>query len=454
MNRIAGRARSLILLTALLLGGLAFFVGEFFAKAQQWIVFPRSPHVYTAGNIGCGVVVDREGYLLLDLNDKREYSKDLALRMSTVHWVGDRYGSIYAPALSHYAEEISGFDILNGVYSYGQYGAVQSLTLSAKVQKAALEALGQKKGTVAVYNYKTGQLLCSVTTPTYDPDNVPDWKNDTTGAYEGMFLNRFTQVTYTPGSIFKIVTAAAVLEKNPAILEETFTCQSVYNMGVDTITCETSHGRQDLKEAFFNSCNCAFAQISQLLGGEDLGTYVQESGVTESVYFDGIHTAQGQYQVDASAVNVAWSAVGQFTDLINPCAFLTYVGAVANGGQGVKPYLVEEIRQGNSVTYQAKTVTADWVMSEQTAQTLQGYMRNNVANKYGDGNFPGLTVCAKTGTAEVAGSRPNAMLAGFVTDEAYPLAFVICVQDAGYGRSVCIPIASQVLAACKELLDQ
>ena len=446
MNRIAGRAKSLLLLAALLLGGFAFFVGEFCANADRWAVFPRSPHVYSAGNIGLGVVVDRDGYLLLDLNDGRTYTEDLALRKSTLHWLGDRYGMISAPALPNYLSQSSGFDLLNGLYTYGGYGAVQTLTLSASVQKVALAALGNRKGTVAVYNYKTGQLLCSVTTPTYDPDNVPETQ-------DGMYLNRFTQATFIPGSIFKIVTMATVLEKAPHLLEETFTCTGSYQMGVDVVTCGEIHGKQNTKQAFRNSCNCAFAQISEKLGAEALQSYVDSCGVVDSVSFDGITTAKGKFQADASPVNLAWGAIGQYTDLINPCSFLTYVGAIANGGEGVTPYVVEKITTEDGVAYKAKAEIRDRVMSKETAAVLKEYMRNNVASKYSDSYFPGLNVCAKTGTAEVAGSNHNAMLAGFVMDEAYPLAFVVCVQDAGYGITQALPIASKVLAECKNVLD-
>ena len=89
-------------------------------------------------------------------------------------------------------------------------------------------------------------------------------------------------------------------------------------------------------------------------------------------------------------------------------------------------------------------------MSEKTAAILQEYMQNNVTVKYGADNFPGLTVGAKTGTGEVEGKKPNAMLAGFVEDENYPLAFIACVEDAGYGKAVCVPIVSKVLAAVQE----
>ena len=93
-------------------------------------------------------------------------------------------------------------------------------------------------------------------------------------------------------------------------------------------------------------------------------------------------------------------------------------------------------------------------MSEQTAATLQEYMRNNVSAVYGDGNFSGLNVCAKSGTSQLGGGqKSNAMFAGFVTDEAYPLAFIVVVENGGYGSSTCVPILSKVLTACKEVMD-
>ncbi len=452
MNRIASRATALILVVLVLLGGFVFFLAEYVIKAGDWVVFPGSPHVYTGGNIGCGVVVDRDKTLLLDLNDGRAYSNLPALRKSSVHWVGDRYGSVSAPALAHYASAMAGFDLFNGVYNYGQTGGVAELTLSAKMQIAALEAMGTYKGTVAVFNYKTGQLLCAVTTPTYDPDNVPELTDD---AYEGMYLNRFIQSSYIPGSIFKIVTLAAALETDPTIVDREFVCTGSYEIGKEEITCEDPHWEQSLKEAFCNSCNCAFAQIALQLGGETLEEYVKKFGVTDSISFDGITTANGNFQAaDAEDLNVAWSSIGQYLDLVNPCAFLTFMGAVANDGRVTLPYLVEEISVGGSRTYDARTNYGERIMSPDTAAILQEYLQNNVYSKYGANNFPGLTVGAKTGTGEVGGEKkPNAMLAGYVANEEMPLAFVVCVEDAGYGKTVCIPIASKVLEAAKQALQ-
>ena len=446
MNRIASRAIALFLIVALLAGGFVFFLVEYFVNGSDWVLFPGSPHVYNGGNIGCGVVTDRTGALLLNLNDGRSYSNLLALRQSTVHWVGDRYGSISAPALTHYAAQMAGFDPINGVYNYGQSGGVAELTLDAKAQIAALEALGDYKGTVAVYNYKTGQLLCAVTTPSYDPDNVPEF-TDEDEQYKGLYVNRFTQSSYIPGSIFKIVTLAAALETDPKIVDQTFVCTGEYEIGNEEITCEDPHWEQTLKQAFCNSCNGAFAQIALQLGAETLIGFVEKFGVTASVAFDGITTAKGNFQILNSAdLNLAWASIGQHLDLVNPCAFLTFMGAVANDGKVTSPYLVEEISVNGNRTYDAKTQSGKRIMSKETAAVLQEYLQNNVTTKYGAENFPGLTVGAKTGTGEVGGEKkPNAMLAGFVDNEDTPLAFVVCVEDAGYGKTVCIPIVSKVL---------
>ncbi len=446
MNRIAGRAGIVILLALFLIGGFSFFVAEYVWQAGDWVVFSGSPHVYSGGNIDCGKVVDRDGTLLLDMNGGRSYSTDAALRMSTVHWLGDRYGQIKAPALATYSSHLAGYELLNGVYSYGKTGATARLTLSGKAQLAALEAMGEKKGTVAVYNYKTGELLCAVSTQTFDPDHPPQITEENQSAYDGIYWNRFTQSTYIPGSIFKAVTLAAALETVPDIHQKIFVCNGSYQMGADQITCEGIHFEQDIKTAFRNSCNCAFAQLSELLGGEVLARYVEQFGITKSVTFDGITTASGSFEVSQTPVNVAWSAIGQYKDQINPCVFLSYIGAIANGGAGVQPYVVDSVGS----TYEAQTVKQDRIMSQGTARTVREFMRNNVQSKYGDENFTGFTVCAKTGTAEVGGGqKPNAMLVGFTEDEAYPYAFIVCVEDGGYGSTVCIPIIAKVLEACK-----
>lgn len=454
MNRIAGRTGIILLLVVALLAGMVFFSVEYAMYGSNWATFVGSPHVYNGTNIGCGTITSRDGVVLLDTNGKWEYSSDLSVRKSTLHWLGDRMGYISAPALSHYAQQLAGFDSFNGVYAYADAGGKATLTLSSELQTLALEAMGNRKGTLAVYNYKTGEILCAVTTPTYDPDNVPDI-NDMDDAYDGIYLNRFVQSSYVPGSIFKVVTLAAALEKIHDVEERTFICEGSYYLGGSQVTCERTHGELSLKSAFARSCNCAFAQLAQEIGSEGLNQYVQQFGITDSISFDGITTAQGNFDVSSGdAVELAWSAIGQFKDQVNPCRFMMFMGAIAGDGSAAIPYLVDEIKVGTTRTYRAGTTKTAKIMSSDTAQTLQAYMRNNVESIYGADNFPGLTVCAKSGTAELGGDqKPNAMFSGFVMDEEYPLAFIVAVENGGYGSHVCVPIISPVLQACKEIMD-
>ena len=454
MNRVASRSTIAMMLVVVLLGGMCLFLTEYVMKADEWVVFEGNPHVYSGVNIGCGVITDRSGELLLDATGTRTYSEDSRIRKSTLHWLGDRYGYISAPAVTEYAGEMTGFGLLNGLYGYGGTGGTAQMTISAAVQRVALEAMGKKKGTVAVYNYETGEILCAVTTPTYDPDNVPDI-DETSEKYEGIYLNRFTQTTYIPGSVFKIVTTAAALDSLSDAEDIEFRCEGVYEMSGGKVKCTGEHGTIGLKRALQKSCNCYFAQLTEVLGAERLEEYVKKFQVTESVTFDGITTAKGSFSVEgASAQQIAWAGIGQHMDLINPCRYLTFMGVIAGGGEAAEPYIVASARSGMIGGYQASRDSTGRLMDKDTAERLTALMRSNVENQYGDDNFPGLTVCAKSGTAEVGGDKePNATFAGFCTDKDYPLAFMVVVEDAGSGAKTCIPIVSEVLAACKELLD-
>lgn len=452
MSRVSQRTWLLGLFLLVLLGGMCLFVWQYTVQARAWVSSPNSPHLFSKGNLGCGIVTDRSGVILLENTDSRQYSDNALTRKSTLHWVGDRQGSISAAAVSGYAADMTGFDLVNGLYDYAGVGGVETLTLSARVQNVALQAFDGRKGTAAVYNYRTGEILCAVTAPTYDPDNVPDLTGD---AYDGVYLNRFLRGRYVPGSIFKLVTAAAALETVPDILERHFVCNARYSYGTEAVTCERAHGTLDLKGALASSCNCSFAQIAELVGRQNMEKYVEKLGVTKSVSFDHVTSAEGNYSTeDTGAASFAWSCIGQHTDLINPAGFLTYMGAIANGGKPVQPYLVAKVERGEETTYEAETVTGSAIMQPETAERLKDYMRNNVQQVYGDGNFPGLQVCAKSGTSQLGGGlTSNAMFAGFVADENYPLAFIVVIENAGYGSANCVPVLSRILAECKAVLD-
>lgn len=459
MNRVTKRTWLMAVFILVLVTGMVFFLGEYWMNAEKWVSAPGSPHVYSNRNLSRGAVTDRNGNMLLDLSDGRTYSSSAATRKSTLHWLGDRNGAISASAISHYAGALVGYDRINGIYNSQEESGTVTLTLSQSVQNAALEAMNGRRGTVAVYNYQTGEILCALTTPTFDPDDPPDVEGDTTGKWKGVYLNRFIQSTYVPGSIFKTVTTAAALDCVQDIQNMTFRCEGKIEYGsgdnIATVTCENPHGNLTLQTALARSCNCAFAQIAELVGKQNMEKYVAQFQVTEPVKFDGVTSARGKYDIyGAGAASFAWSCIGQHKDTINPARFMAYMGAIAGGGTAAQPYLVSQVTCGEETTYQARTEKMDRIMSREIAETLKSYMRRNVKDVYGDNRFPSISVCGKSGTSQLGGGETsNAMFAGFAADEKYPLAFICVIENSGYGATNCIPVLSKVLTECIRVMD-
>ena len=454
MKKVSSRAWMALALAAALLAGLLSFYVRYFVKAADWVVFPGSPHVYTGVNPDCGKIYDRSGTLLLNTNDGRVYSSDAATRTATMHLLGDRDGYISAPLLKTYASRMIGFDVVNGLYTDDPGSVAARLTISAKVQTAAQQALSGYRGTIGVYNYKTGEMICAVTSPSYDPDNVPDVAGDTTGSYEGVYLNRFFDAAYTPGSIFKLVTAAAALETIPDVQTRTFQCSGKTVIGGQEIICNGVHGSLNLAGALAHSCNVAFGELAAELGAQTLQSYAEKFGLNESHSCDGYASAAGKFDLSgAESGDVAWAGIGQYTDEVSALAFLRYLGAIANGGQAPEPYLMQRVRKGDDITYEAQTVLSQRMLDAGTADTLTKLMRNDVTSVYGDWQFGGLSVCAKSGTAEREGQTANAMFAGFVLDASCPVAFVVFVENGGSGSAVACPMAAKVLQVCAQVLS-
>ena len=267
------------------------------------------------------------------------------------------------------------------MWSYIQYELERVLEETLTVNGAKNRVAG------IVMDVNTGGILAMATVGGYDlnaPYTLTGYyqdKLDQTGFIEGtdeyskayyeqlytMWNNKAVTELYEPGSTFKIITSAMSLELGTVTTHDEFTCNGSYQIGVDTVTCDGKHGKQDLKQAFRNSCNSAFAQLAQQLGADTLTSYVQQFGITESVAFDGITTAKGNFDLtDAAGVNVAWSSIGQYTDLVNPCAYLTFVGAVAAGGKGVLPHLVQKASSGGIAGYTASAVKASAAITAST----------------------------------------------------------------------------------------
>ena len=440
MKRVKRRALITLCLAACMIAGLVWFCGSCAMKGRQWVGFFSGTDYYAQGSI-----YDRNGVLLYDA-ETGDYAQKSSVRKATMHLVGD--SNISTSVRNVFGGDLVGYLPVIGT-SLG--GRDVTLTVNSALNETALSAMGSRKGVVAVYNYKTGEILCLLSTPTYDPENPPSDLNKSS-AYEGVYLNRFFSAAYTPGSIFKIITTAAAIENLSDWQQQTFTCTGSLPIGDDTITCPYKHGKDmDMETAFARSCNCAYAQIALELGGSTLEKYAKEAGLLDTGSVDGIPTAAGSFTVaEKGSGELGWSGVGQYEDLVNPCAMLRLMGGIANEGTAVNPRLIlkENFSDTSLPGKMGKDSEEKRIWSASTCDTLKKMMRNNVQETYGQSNFGDLAVCAKSGTAEVGGNQsPHSWFVGFLDDTEHPLAFVVIVENGGSGAKVAGSVAAKVLQA-------
>ena len=295
MKKIEQRAILCCVLALVLALGLSVFLVRYLVRGGSWVSSPFNRHLYnTSGQLAVGTVLDRDGDVLSGVeNGQRTYYDNATVRKATLHAVGDLQGNIGTGALNAFADKLTGYNLLNGAFGAAQGGELY-LTIDARYNYEAYEALNGHAGTVAVYNYKTGEILCMVSAPSYDPLNVPE-DIETNPRYEGAYLNRFLSSTFTPGSIFKTVTLTAALEKIPDLDSRTWTCEGSVQIGDETIVCSGTHGQQNIGDAFANSCNVVFAQLAQELGASTMKQYTDKAGLTDSYSVDGLPTAKGSF---------------------------------------------------------------------------------------------------------------------------------------------------------------
>ena len=449
MRKIEKRAVLCLIIALALIAGLGLFCFRFVTNASDWAAYPYNRHMYSnSGQLLSGTILDRDGDVLTEVKDgERVYYPDATVRRATVHAVGDGSGYIGTGALTAFADRLSGYNLITGGYSPLGSGRNLTLTLDAYLNVTAYNAMDGRQGTVGVYNYKTGDILCMVSTPSFDPKNPPAASE----AQDGIYLNRFLSSAQVPGSIFKTVTLTAALENLPDLKDRTFTCTGETTVGGTVITCPKPHGKMDIASAFANSCNGVFAALAAELGGDTMTKYVEQAGLTRRMSVDGIMTAAGHYDVsDADKGQIGWSGVGQYTDTVNPCNMMTYMGAIANGGTAAVPRLILDITTPSGIpTSWQRTEETDTLVQASTASQVKEMMKNNVVQTYGTDRFRGLDIGAKSGTAEVGGDkRPNAWFAGFLDDPEHPYAFIVLVENGGGGASVAGEIAATVLQAC------
>lgn len=449
MKKIEKRAILCLILAFVLLLGLAIYGYRFVRHGASWASFPSNRHLYNSqGQLASGRILDRDGDVLTEADEdgSRTYYDSSTVRKATLHAVGDPAGNIGTGALTAFADKLSGYNLITGAFSPLGSGNDLTLTLDAHYNYVAYNALDGRKGAVGVYNYKTGEVLCMVSTPAFDPLDPPAIE-DGDERWEGVYLNRFLSSTFTPGSVFKTVTLTAAIEKIPDLYNRTWECTGSTNVGGSEVTCLEAHGNINVEEALAKSCNGVFALLANELGAATMQEYTDKAGLTDSYSVSGIATAPGKFTFAGTSQNeLGWAGVGQHNDLMNPCALMVYMGAVANGGQAAVPQLIQSVTTdfGMPVYWYRERMT-DTLIEPNTAQKLADAMAYT-AEYTGKSRFGNLDICVKSGTAEVGGGqKPNAWFTGFIRDEEHPYAFVVMVQNGGGGSAVAGSIAAQVL---------
>lgn len=442
-------------LALLFFGGILYFTINICVNGGTWIQHSYNGHLSGSGGLEkAGKVYDRNGVVLAQTVDaERYYNEDYNTRLATLHVVGDNSLNISTAVQSVYRSELTGFSYVWGLEMPETFkgGNNITLTIDSDVCKTAYEALGDKEGAVVVMNYKTGEILCSVSSKTYDPQDPPEITEENESEYSGAYLNKVLSSTYTPGSVFKIITTAAAIENIPDIDSRTFECNGSAVIGGETVTCMDNHGTIDIHDGLAQSCNIVFAQLAYELGEDKMTAAAEELGVTKSFEVGHANTVAGKYDVsDATDNELAWSGVGQHTDLTNPMQMCILMSAIANGGNRAEPYYVEKIGSGDYTQLTASEKSGTAMLNSELATKLNDMLRYNVSSNYGDYTFGGnLEVCAKTGTAEVQDGESNdAWIVGFTRDEDVPLAFAVVVEDGTFGLTTAGPIASTAIQAC------
>ncbi len=451
MRRTRSRSFPVLMLTIMFFAGIIYFLVNLSFHASEWVSMPYNGHLSDSTGLEfAGEITDRNGVVLARSEDKKRfYNDDTDIRCACLPVVGDDSVNISTAIQTLYRSELSGYDFIFGLGMPDQLkkGNDIQLTIDSNAQVAAYHALGDRKGAVVVYNYKTGEILCMASTPVYDPMNKPD-DIETNEMYDGVYLNRAVSASYTPGSTFKLVTAAAALEKDPAFEYREYDCSGSTEIGGKPINCFSVSGHIDMKGALRDSCNAYFAGLALEVGRLDMSVQAANMGFGKSWKFDGIQTARSIYDISSANDNdLGWSGVGQYTVLETPINMAIRTSAIANRGECVVPHIIKNIEGEGVKSFVDDSSKPERMMTRETAGKLKEMMDYTVYENYGKWSFSGsLDVCAKTGTAEVGDDGiAHAWVTGFTKDDDCSLAFAVIVEHGNSGSGVAIPVASAVL---------
>ncbi|MDE3076035.1 MAG: penicillin-binding protein 2 [Chloroflexota bacterium] len=346
--------------------------------------------------------------------------------------------------------------LTNSLLQQPRVGDTLTLSIDAKLQQAADQALGNVSGAAILMKPKTGEILALVTKPYFNANELdqelPRHQNDPSGP----FFNRATLGLFPPGSTFKMVTASAALGSGTATPATRFQARSdtfvVDGFPIRGRNLPAGLTEASLTEAFQYSCNTCFAQLGLQLGWPKLQDYAERFNLDKPIPFDlPVRTSHlHQPGVQLSRLLLANTAYGQGQLAVTPMQMLLIGAAIANNGLLPQPHVVmkESSPAGQPVSDYGGGSLGLAVNPDVAGEVKQ--MMVDVVNK-GSGvlaRVPNVQVAGKTGTAETGdGKPPHAWFVAFAPANDPRYAVVVIREHQGEGYDQAAPMAKTILQA-------
>lgn len=336
------------------------------------------------------------------------------------------------------------------------------LTIDSRIQKAAEDALAGKTGACVVLDPRTGAVLASASSPTYNPAEIDAaWESLHASTAGSPLLDRARMSLYPPGSTFKVVTLTGALSSGVATPESQYEGPGTLEIGGAPVRNFEggSYGSIDLTTATMKSVNTVFAQVAVQLGPQKLVGQAEAFGFNKAIPFElSVKKSLMPDPAQMTTWETAWAGVGQpVGEHSSPAGPQTTVmqmaivsASIANGGTAMAPYAVAAVEdtlgQEISRTQAEKLGTAT---DAQIAATVAAIMQKVVESGSGTrAKISGVNVAGKTGTAEVGENVPtNAWFIAFAPAEQPTVAMAIMIEGGGVGGQVAAPLARSVLEA-------
>lgn len=356
------------------------------------------------------------------------------------------------------------------------------LTIDLRLQRYVHSLMSGYKGVIIVSKTRTGEILALISYPNYDPNlfvggiKTAAW-NELVQGEKRPLINKAVQGQYPPGSIFKMVLAAAALDTGAIDETTTLNCPGYIRLNREIRYCwkRSGHGDVNLQQAIAQSCNVFFYQLGLMLGVDTIRQYAlmfgfgQPTGVELESEKSGLIPSRawkeqtlGEKWYDGETLPVA---IGQGFVSVTPIQLSSYIGAIANGGLWVRPTILRRI-----VTPDGREVLSERDLPRATRLLplpveFFDIIRNGLVQAVnGKGTARRarsrmFTVAGKTGTSQVVGRKfarnaegeldesllPHSLFVGYAPAEDPYITVMVLVEHGESGGRVAAPIAKKIL---------